>query len=122
MATKTAFRIARHTFAVVGVALTALIAIGVTRDVQSFDQTRGGYEAPYTGYTGTPIDWADLDVTATGMAHRGHVVNILINCTTGMMTFEVFKLHIPFRPFSPRALAVHKPREACMERNFSPEF
>ena len=46
-----------------------------------FDQTRGGYEPPYTGYTATPIDWTTLDVTADGMGHRGHVVNVLIDCT-----------------------------------------
>lgn len=58
----------------------------------------------------------------TGMARRGHVLNFLVDCTTGMISIEVFKLKIPFRKRSPRALAVHKPREACEARGFQPAF
>jgi hypothetical protein len=41
---------------------------------------------------------------------------------TGMISFEIYGQVIPFRPFSPRALAVHQPREACIARGFSPTF
>jgi hypothetical protein len=109
-------------FAILGALLTGLLLFGLARDAASFDTTRGGYEPPYTGYTGEPIDWATLDVTATGMVGRGRVINVLIDCTSGMMHFEFFGAAIPFRPFSPRAIAVHKPREACIERGFSPAF
>ena len=109
-------------FATFGALVAILLIAGFVLDVQSFDQTSGGYEPPYTGYTGEPIDWATLDVTNTGMAHRGHVVNVLVDCTSGMMHFELFKFAIPFREFSPRALAVHKPREACQEQGFEPAF
>jgi hypothetical protein len=105
-----------------GALAAILLVAGFVLDVQSFDRTSGGHEPPYTSYTGEPIDWAALDVTADGMAYRGHVVNELIDCTNGMMSFEVFKLEIPFREFSPRALAVHKPRQACQERGFHPAF
>ena len=111
-----------RTFAAFGALSAVLLVAGLVKDVRSFDGTSGGYEAPYTDYTGEPIDWARLDVTADGMAHRGHVVNVLIDCTSGMMRFELFKAEIPFRAFSDRALAVHKPREACRARGFRPAF
>lgn len=111
-----------HAFAAFGVVSAILLVAGFVQDVRSFDSTSGGYEPPYTDYTGTPIDWARLDVTADGMAHRGYVVNVLIDCASGMMSFEVFKVTVPFRAFSDRALAVHKPREACRARGFRPAF
>ncbi|MDQ7728535.1 hypothetical protein [Halomonas sp. SpR8] len=91
-------------------------------DFRSFDQTQGGYEPPYTDVTGQPIHWEKLDTTKTGMVHRGHVVDVLIDCRLGMMTFDVFGLEIPWRRFSERAIVVHKPRDACEERGFSPIF
>ena len=58
-------------FAALGLALTLLIIIGAAIDITSFDRTRGGYEPPYTGYTGQPIDWDESDVTKTGVVRRG---------------------------------------------------
>lgn len=111
-----------YAFALVGVVAALLFVTGVVADLRNFDRTRGGYEPPYTGYTGTPTDWRALDTTATGMSYRGRILNVLIDCTSGMITFEWFGLKIPFRKFSPRALAVHKPREACLQRGFEPGF
>ncbi len=110
------------TFAVIGAAAVTFLAIGFVQDVRAFDRTSGGYEPPYTSYVGEPIDWEELDITRTGMASRGKVVNVLIDCTSGMMTFEAFGMHVPFRKFSDRAHAVHKPREACEERGFETAF
>ncbi|WP_156323868.1 hypothetical protein [Bacillus sp. JCM 19034] len=45
-----------------------------------------------------------------------------LNCTTGMISFELYNQNIDYRVVSERAIVVHKPREACMERGFSPEF
>ena len=73
--------------------------------------------APYRA-----TDWRTLDTTTAGMSYRGRILNVLIDCTSGMITFEWFGLKIPFRTFSPRALAVHKPREACVQRGFEPGF
>ena len=109
-------------FAVVGVIASVVFGVGLALDIASFDPTRGGYEPPYTDFTGTPIDFGQLDQTATGMAYRGYVVNILIDCRTGMITFELFKRQIPWRVFSPRAIAVHQPRQACEARGFTPRF
>jgi hypothetical protein len=116
------FTVVRNIFAAIGVVLAAGLGAGFALDVAAFDNTRGGYDPPYTNYTGEPIDWSVMDVTPTGMASRGHVINVLVDCTTGMMHFETFGVAIPFREFSPRALAVHQPREACMERGFTPAF
>ena len=109
-------------FALIGFISVLLLCIGFIMDFRSFDQTQGGYEPPYTDFTGQPIRWQELDTTTTGMVHRGYVVDVLINCRSGMMTFDVFGMEIPFRRFSERALVVHKPREACAERGFSPGF
>lgn len=105
-----------------GVLLVAILATGVVIDVLSFDRTKGGYEPPYTGYTGEPADWTAAEITPSGMRKTGYVMDVLFNCTSGMMHFRVLGMSIPFRKFSPRALVVHKPREACLERGFTPEF
>lgn len=115
-------RIPLVTLAALGAIALTLPAIGIALDVRDFDPTTGGFEPPYTDYTGAPIDWSRMDETATGMAKRGFVVNVLVNCTTGMLRFEIFKQAIPFRALSPRALAIHDPRRACVERGFAPEF
>ncbi len=114
-------RTAKRVLVASGALLLAIVTAGFA-DVRSFDQTRGGYEPPYTGYTGNPIDWSVLDKTPAGMMKRGYVMNVYVDCTSGMMHFGFFGVTVPFREFSPRALAVHKPREACEERGFSPEF
>lgn len=111
-----------RTFFALGVLLTGVFVTGFFLDLSSFDQTRGGYEPPYVGYTGTPTDWSLADRTQKGMARRGYVTTFLVNCSTGMMSVEIFKQEIEFRVFSPRAIAVHKPREACRERGFEPMF
>jgi len=109
-------------FAISGGVLIVLLVAGIVQDAGSFDRTRGGYEPPYLDYTGQPTDWSALDLTASGMAWRGRVANLLVDCTSGMMHFELYGIAIPFRTFSPRAIAVHKPREACTERGFAPSF
>jgi hypothetical protein len=111
-----------YTFAALGLATAVLLVVGLWLDIKDFDNTSGGYEAPYEGVTGKPVDWFAMDRTPTGVAKRGYVVNVLANGTTGMLTFELFGWQIPFRPFSERALVVHKPREAFIEMGFKPEF
>ena len=112
----------RSAFAVLGVVLSGALVAGFVADVRNVDHTAGGYEAPYTGWTGTPIDWSTGSVSATGIRGRGYLFDTLVDCTTGMVSFELFKQRIDYRPVSPRAIAVHKPREACRERGFEPRF
>lgn len=109
-------------FALLGLILTTLIIIGLVFDIKSFDQTKGGYNPPYEGVTGEPVDWSSMDLTSTGLVKRGHVVNVLVNGTSGMISFEVFKQTFDFRVFSGRALVVHKPREALLKEVLSQSF
>ena len=111
-----------YPFAAIGFAAVVLLAVGLWLDISDFDNTSGGYEAPYEGVTGEPVDWFAMDRTATGIAKRGYIVNVLVDGTTGMITFEMFGRKVPFRPFSGRALVVHKPREAFIAMGFEPEF
>ena len=108
--------------AFVGAAALALGLVGLVLDIHNFDRTRGGYEPPYSGYTGRPIDWSLLDTSGTGLVRRGRVVNVLIDCRSGMISLEWFRLEVPLRPLSPRALAIHRPQDACRERGFEPGF
>lgn len=111
-----------YPFAAIGVVAVTLFAVGFWLDARDFDNTRGGYEAPYEGVTGDPVDWFALDRTPTGLVKRGHVIDVLIDATTGMISFDIFGLVIPFQPFSDRALVVHRPREALLAMGFAPEF
>jgi hypothetical protein len=108
--------------ALVGLGVLTAIAAGFVADARSFDRTSGGYAPPYTDFTGDPIDWSQVDTTSAGMVARGYVIDVVINCSSGMMYFEAAGLSVPFRSFSERALVVHKPREVCLARGFSPEF
>jgi hypothetical protein len=105
-----------------GAAAAALVLAGLVADLRSFDTTSVGYEPPYRDFTGDPIDWSQTETTETGMRKPGHVVAFSLDCTSGMIRFETLGLQIDFREVSPRALAVHKPREACAQRGFTPAF
>lgn len=105
-----------------GLIFVFILTTGIYLDFKNFDQTKGGYDAPYKGVTGNPVNWDSLDQTPTGFVKRGYVINILINATTGMISFEIFKQRFDWRVFSERALVVHKPREAFIEKGFSPQF
>lgn len=108
--------------AVVGIVSVVGLAVGVVSDYRSFDQTRGGYEAPYEGWTGTPIDWDTADVTTDGFRNPGVVVDFTLDCTNGMIGLSAFGADVDFRVVSERALAVHQPREGCADHGFQPEF
>ena len=110
------------TFAGLGFVLVVLLAGGLVADALSFDRTSGGYEPPYTGYTGEPIDWEAGHVTKEGFFKDGYVLDLYVDCTTGMVSFEVFQQRWDWRELSGRALVVHKPAEACEGEGFTPEF
>lgn len=111
-------------FAVLGLVLSLAVVTGLVLDIASFDRTSGGYEPPYTDYTGEPIDWDnETYVTNTGMVGTGYVLDIHVDCTNGMISFEVLSVAtVNYRELSDRAIAVHGPREACQERGFEPQF
>lgn len=111
-------------FAALGLILTLALVVGLAVDVASIDRTSGGYDPPYTDYTGEPIDWdAETYTTQTGVVSTGHVIDVHTDCTTGMISFEVLgAVTVDYRELSDRAIAVHGPREACIERGFDPQF
>ena len=109
-------------FTGLGLVLTFLLIIGATNDFASFDRTKGGYEPPYEGYTGEPIDWDEGDLTKTGMVRRGKVINTLFNCTSGMISFEIYGKQIEFRVVSERGIKVHKPRKRAWKEDFNRRF
>ena len=109
-------------FAIIGTVYTFYVLLGLTIDITSFDQTKGGYEAPYTGWSGTPVDWDKMDQTTTGLVKRGLVIDVHIHGTTGMMTFQLLGIRYDWQTPSERALIVHQPREALIRRGFKPEF
>jgi hypothetical protein len=115
-------RLAVGTLAVLGFVLMALILGGLVADVLSFDRTSGGYEPPYANYTGEPIDWRAAHVTGEGFFKDGYVLDLYVDCTTGMVSFEVYGQRWDWRELSGRALVVHRPAEACRTENFTPEF
>lgn len=115
-------RVAVGAFAVIGVVTTGLVIGGVAYDYLSFDQTSGGYEAPYTDFTGTPVDWDAAARTNDGFLDAGLVVDTRLNCSTGLVTFTFYGVEVPFRVMSNRALVVHRPVEACEEYGFEPDF
>ncbi|MDJ1018360.1 MAG: hypothetical protein QNJ35_17760 [Paracoccaceae bacterium] len=111
-----------YTLAAIGGLAICLFVVGFWLDFRDFDRTSGGYEPPYEGVVGDPIDWFALDRTPTGLARRGYILNTLVDGTSGMISFEIYGIAIPFRPMSERALVVHKPREAFKALGFNPAF
>lgn len=99
-----------------------LLTIALIVDIQAMDKTQGGYEPPYTHASGEIIDWDAMDLTATGLVRRGHVLNFIVNGTTGMISLQLFGVEFEARKLSERAMVVHKPRSAFMRRGFTPEF
>lgn len=109
-------------FALIGFILTAGLITGIVLDIRHFDRTQGGEEPPYEGVTGERIDWNSFDLTREGLVKRGYVLDTHINGTTGLVTYELFTLKIPFRTLSQRAIAVHGARHAFRQRGFDPQF
>ncbi|MEY7851456.1 hypothetical protein AB7C87_19910 [Natrarchaeobius sp. A-rgal3] len=111
-------------FAVIGMGFTLVLVLGLAADYAAFDPTSGGYEPPYDDYSGEPIDWeSEAYTTQKGMVKPGYVMDVHLDCTTGMLSFDVVNgLRVDFRPLSDRAIAIHEPREACQDRGFHPDF
>ena len=110
------------TFASIGLLFTIMFSYGLYLDIKAMDKTQGGYEAPYESVSGEILDWESMDLTSTGLVQRGHVLNFIVNATTGMISLELFGFIYEARKLSPRAIKVHKPKEAFLKRGFTPEF
>ena len=114
--------IVKNFFAVTGFILTVLFCLALYLDIRAMDRTKGGYQAPYTSVTGETLDWGSMDLTATGVVRRGYVLNFIVNATSGMISLQLLGIEFEARKLSPRAIVVHKPREAFMRMGFEPEF
>jgi hypothetical protein len=112
----------RYGFMGFGAIAFLLFTLGLVADYRNFDRTSGGYEAPYTGYQGEPIDWSQAYITSEGMVRTGYVLNTYVDCSSGMVSFEIYGQRFNWRELSPRALAAHQPAAACAERGFDPQF
>ncbi|MBX2871749.1 MAG: hypothetical protein KTR30_06610 [Saprospiraceae bacterium] len=108
--------------AIIGALYLLYFITGLLIDIGTFDQTKGGYEPPYEGWTGQPVDWDSLDQTTTGLVKRGYVADVHIHGTTGMISFQILGYKMDWRKPSARAMKVHKPREALLRRGFKPIF
>jgi hypothetical protein len=113
---------ARRAVVTIGVLATGLFATGFIADVSAVDDTSGGYEAPYAGWTGTPIDWDAQERTATGFVKDGWVSKTFTDCSTGGVRAEIAGITVWEQQLSERALVVHQPREACARNGFTPGF
>ena len=109
-------------FAFIGFVAMILFSVALFLDIKAMDKTDGGYEAPYTGVTGETIDWDVMDLTAAGLVRRGYVLNFIVNGTTGMISLQLLGIEFEARKLSPRAILVHKPKQAFIRRGFKPEF
>lgn len=106
-------------FGLIGLLFSAWFVIGMAQDINAGDETTGGYEYPYTGWTGTPIAYDRWHVTGTGLYQVGRIVDQSLDCTTGQLRFHVLRLvTIDFREFSDRAKVVHQPQVACRELGY----
>ena len=108
--------------AVFGVTVVELAIMDAVADYQGFDRRRGGYEPPFTGFTGEPSDRSEAYVTGRGFFDNNDVLGTHVDGTTGMITLDLFGLRFDDRTFSERALAAQKPREACTAASFAPRF
>ncbi len=105
--------------ALTGLVTVLALTVAVVTGVRDADRTSGGYEYPYTGWSGTPIDYPSWFLTDKGLFWPGPVVDQDLNCSTGQLTLKVFGLvDIQFRPLSDRAKVIHQPQIACRDRGF----
>ncbi len=102
-----------YLFALVGAVLTLYLGSALALDAGNLDRTRGGYEPPYTGYTGEPLRFDEVALTAEGGVMRGRVLDSLIDCRTGGWRFDILGFVIDYRGVSERALVVHQPQVLC---------
>jgi len=111
----------QSTLSLIGVLTILALVLGLFMDVNSADNTQGGYEYPFEGWSGTPIDFSAMYQTKEGLFKKGYVVDQLFNCNAGLITWEVFGvIKGEFRLFSERAIVVHKPQDECKVRGFNP--
>ena len=104
-------------FVVLGAAIT-----GVALDILNINPNKGIFDLPSRGFSGIPISYTEMDQTQMGLVKRGYVLDFHLDCTSGMVTLEVFKQKFLLRQVTKSEIAVHKPRETCILKRFKPKF
>ncbi len=105
--------------AFIGLIFSIWFTLSTVSEVSVIDQTSGGYEYPFEGWTGTPTDYGTWYATPTGLFFDGRAADLHINCTTGRLVISVLStIDYNFRDFSDRAKVVHQPQMTCRERGF----
>jgi len=112
-------RAGTYLMAAIGLVFSLWFVVNTASEVSTIDQTSGGYEYPFEGWSGTPIDYNAWYATSDGLFSDGRAADLHINCTTGRLTISVLStIDVPFRDFSDRAKVVHQPQMTCRERGF----
>jgi hypothetical protein len=107
-------------FSTIGALAILALVMGLVADIRSIDNTEGGYDYPFAGWSGKTIDFSAMYQTKDGLYKSGYVIDQLFNCNTGMVSWEIFGvIEGDFRTFSERAIVVHKPQDECKARGFS---
>ena len=113
------FQGAVYLMAAIGLIFSLWFIVETINEVSVIDQTSGGYEYPFEGWTGTPTDYDAWYATPTGLFFDGRAADLHINCTTGRLVISVLStVDYNFRDFSDRAKVVHQPQMTCRDRGF----
>ena len=109
-------------FSATGIVAILALVIGLVADIRSADSTKGGYEYPFTGWSGKTIDFSAMYQTKDGLYKSGYVIDQFFDCNTGMISWKILGvIKGEFRKFSERALVVHKPQDECKARGYNPD-
>jgi hypothetical protein len=107
-------------FSALGILTFLALVLGLVTDIRSADTTRGGYDYPFTGWSGKTIDFSVMYQTNDGLYKSVYVIEQFFNCHTGMISWRVLGvIKGEFRKFSERAIVVHKPQDECKTRGFN---
>jgi hypothetical protein len=110
----------KYVLSFIGLIAIFMLVLGLVKDISSVDRTEGGYDYPYTGWSGEIIDFSAMYQTKEGLFKSGYVADQFFNCTTGMISWQILGLiKGEFRQFSERAIVVHKPQDECKARGFN---
>jgi len=81
---------------------------------------------PFFGRTGDDhhdsIHLEHFDETNTGLVWRGYVVDVHLNCRTGLTTFEAYYQRLDYERLPAELVERHRAREICIAHGFQPQF
>ena len=106
-------------FSTIGVLAMSALVPGLIADIRGAYNTDGGYDYPFSGWSGTTIDFSSMYQANNGLYKNGYVIDQHFNCKTGMISWQLLGVvEGDFRTFSERSIVVHKPQDECKDRGF----